>query len=174
MGFLLLGIDSLIACIAVGPVISKRAFVPFAALFGICDAGGFLLGTAFHWSVPDSDATIIQTSVLILLGFYWMGIAILSKATAVSSNISPRLMWILPFALSIDNITFGLADGGNGSIWGQAGEQLVSSALMAAIGLAVGVAVTRSIPAMRKHAAVANGVAGGALVLASGALLLWG
>jgi hypothetical protein len=72
MGFLLLVIDSLIACIAVGPIIRRRAFVPFAALFGSCDAGGFLLGSAFHWSVPDSDAAIVQTSVLILLGFYWI------------------------------------------------------------------------------------------------------
>jgi hypothetical protein len=173
MGFLLLGIDSLIACIAVGPIISRRSFVPFAALFGICDAGGFLLGSAFHWSVPGSAATTVQTSVLILLGFYLLGIAILAKATRVSSSVSPRLIWILPFALSIDNITYGLANG-TGSILRQASEQVASSALLAGIGLAVGLAIAQAIPAVRRHATVANGVAGGALVLASGALLMWG
>jgi hypothetical protein len=46
MGFLLLGVDSLIACIAVGPIISRRVAVPFALLFGVGDGGGYLLGTA--------------------------------------------------------------------------------------------------------------------------------
>jgi len=32
MGLLLLGVDSLIACIAVGPIIRRRAAVPFAGL----------------------------------------------------------------------------------------------------------------------------------------------
>lgn len=173
MGFLLLGIDSLIACIAVGPIIRRRSLVPFAALFGICDAGGFLLGSAFHWSVPGNDAAIVQTSVLVLLGFYWIGIAILAKATEVSSKVSPRLMWILPFALSIDNITYGLA-GGNGTLLRQAGEQLLPSALLAGVGLAVGLGIAQAIPAVRRHVPAANGVAGGALVVASGALLLWG
>ena len=49
MGFLLLGIDSLIACVAIGPVVSRRWGVPLAALFGVCDGGGFLLGSALHW-----------------------------------------------------------------------------------------------------------------------------
>jgi hypothetical protein len=83
-------------------------------------------------------------------------------------------MWILPFALSIDNITYGLAGDGTGSIFRQASEQLVSSALLAGIGLAIGLGIARAIPAVRNHTQVANGVAGGALVLASGALFLWG
>jgi hypothetical protein len=174
MGFLLLGIDSFIACIAVGPIISRRWYAPFAALFGICDAGGFLLGSAFHWSVSDSVAQIATTSILVLLGFYWIGIAILAKATEAASSRSPRLMWILPFALSIDNITYGLAGDGTGSIFRQASEQLVSSTLLAGIGLAIGLGIARAIPAVRNHTQVANGVAGGALVLASGALFLWG
>ena len=60
MGFLLLGIDSLIACIAVGPIIRRRWSVPFAVLFGICDGGGFLLGSAFHWSMPDRVSNIAE------------------------------------------------------------------------------------------------------------------
>jgi hypothetical protein len=44
MGFLLLGIDSLIACIAIGPIISRAWAVPLIVLFGIGDGGGFLLG----------------------------------------------------------------------------------------------------------------------------------
>ena len=54
--WLLLGVDSLIACIAVGPIMDRRlsVLVPFALLFGVGDGGGYLLGTALHWSYPDS------------------------------------------------------------------------------------------------------------------------
>ena len=59
MGFLLLGTDSLIACIAVGPIISRRIALPLAILFGVGDGGGYLLGTAFHWSVSDTLSNIL-------------------------------------------------------------------------------------------------------------------
>jgi zinc transporter ZupT len=175
MGFLLLGIDSLIACVAVGPIINQRWFVPFAVLFGICDGGGYLLGQAFHWDVPDSVSNIVQTAVLIALGLYWIGIAVFASRPRVSS--STWLLWLLPFALSIDNITFGLVDDDgstSGNIWGQAGEQALSSALLAGIGLAIGIALVRAVPSARQHQKVVSGVAGGALIVASGALLLLG
>jgi hypothetical protein len=62
--------DSLIACIAVGPIISRRIALPFVILFGVGvgDGGGYLLGTAFHWSVSDSFSTFIPTPVLTVLG----------------------------------------------------------------------------------------------------------
>ncbi len=77
MGFLLLGVDSLIACFAVGALISRRSWLTYATLFGACDAGGFLLGTAFHWSIPDGTANVCgKTAVLVALGLYWLGIAL--------------------------------------------------------------------------------------------------
>jgi hypothetical protein len=179
MGFLLLGVDSLIACIAVGPIVSRRLFVPFAALFGICDAGGFLLGSALHWSVPASISAMTQTAILVALGVYWIAVAAAPRTAAPKTARAtpvPRsrwLMWVLPFALSIDNIAYGLI-GGRGAILQQAGQQALSSALLGGMGLAIGLAVASAIPAVRRHAAAANGVAGGALIVASGALLLWG
>jgi hypothetical protein len=172
MGFLLLGIDSLIACIAVGPIISRRWSVPFAALFGICDGGGFLLGSAFHWSVPDNVSAVVTTAILVALGLYWIAIAIFARTTPVPSSRS--LVWALPVALSIDNITFGLVGDHPGAIFAQAGAQALSSALLAGFGLAIGLGLAHVFPAVRRHAAVANGVAGGALVLASGVLLMVG
>lgn len=62
MGILLLGIDSLIACIVVGPLIARRWAVLFALLFGLGDGGGFLLGSAFHYSVDDDFSTTVTTS----------------------------------------------------------------------------------------------------------------
>jgi len=70
MGFLLLGVDSLIACIAIGPIMSRRlaACSALVVLFGVGDGGGFLLGTAFHWSISDSLSNFVQTGILVALG----------------------------------------------------------------------------------------------------------
>jgi hypothetical protein len=83
--------------------------VPFALLFGVGDGGGFLLGTAFHWSISDSVSSILQATILVALGIYWIAIAILAKKAAEQQQSKPRWgVWILPWALSIDNITYGL------------------------------------------------------------------
>ena len=178
MGFLLLGIDSLIACIAVGPIIRRRWPVPFAVLFGICDGGGFLLGSAFHWSMPNSVSNIAEVVALGVLGLYWIGIAIFSRQTALADQ-QPRShwgMWILPFVLSVDNITFGLVDGvsRNASVWQSTGVQALSSAILAGAGLVIGIGIAYAIPALRRRMALANGVSGVALLVACGVILMAG
>jgi putative Mn2+ efflux pump MntP len=180
MGFLLLGVDSLIACIAVGPIISRRIAVPFALLFGVGDGGGYLLGTAFHWSVSNTLSNILQTSILVALGIYWIAIAIYSKWAAkqeLAQTSKARWgVWILPWALSIDNITYGLVSGvpAHASVWFSAGEQALSSAVQAGIGLAIGMGVAYAFPAVRRRMALANGIAGGLLILGAGVLLVVG
>jgi putative Mn2+ efflux pump MntP len=182
MGFLLLGVDSLIACIAVGPIMSRRltVLVPFALLFGVGDGGGFLLGSAFHWSVSDSLSNILQTSILCALGVYWIALAIYSKwAAKQEQQHSPKAtwaVWILPWALSIDNITFGLVDGvpAHASALQSAGEQALSSAVQAGIGLAIGIGLVYLFPVVRRRMALANGIAGAALIAAAGVLLVVG
>jgi hypothetical protein len=135
MGFLLLGVDSLIALIAIGPIISRRWAVPLALLFGVGDGAGYLIGTAFHWSVPDNVSNILQTSILVVLGLYWIGVAIFSKRAALAEQQSKARwgVWVLPWALSIDNITYGLVDGvtKGASVWVSASEQALSSAIQA-------------------------------------------
>ena len=172
MGFLLLGIDSLIACVAIGPVVSRRWGVPLAALFGICDGGGFLLGSAWHWEVSGNVSSVVTTGILLALGVYLIAVAAFARSAQVSS--SPALAWALPFALAIDNVTFGVVGGHPGSVLAQAGAQALSSALLAGLGLVVGLGLARALPATRRHPAVANGVAGGALIVASGVLLMVG
>jgi|ERR1700733_13540211 hypothetical protein len=170
MGFLLLGVDSLIACIAIGGIVSKRARLPLAACFGLGDGLGFLLGTAFHWSVSDQVANVVETGVLLALGVYWIAIAVLArKATGT------KWVWILPWVLSIDNITYGLIDHAwSHSVAVQAIEQAISSALLGLIGLYIGVALTRAVPAMQRSRLAAMGFAGGALIVAAGVELLVG
>jgi putative Mn2+ efflux pump MntP len=170
MGFLLLGVDSLIACAAIGMVVSKRSRLPLAAFFAICDGGGFLLGHAFHWNMPGGVATIVATAVFVGLGLYWIAMSFLSRKAA-----GTRWVWVLPIALSIDNITFGLIDHNwTTNVWGQAGEQVLSSALLAGAGLMISVAIARAIPEGRRGRVPMLGLAGVGLVLAAGVELLVG
>ncbi len=180
MGFLLLGVDSLIACIAVGPIMSRRiaACSLLVLLFGVGDGGGFLLGSAFHWSVSDSLSNVLQTGILVALGIYWIALAIFSRKAAIAEQESRSRwgIWVLPWALSIDNITFGLVDGvpAHASVWFSAGEQALSSSVQAGIGLAIGIAIAYAFPAVRRRMSLANGIAGVALIAAAGVLLAVG
>src|ERR1700729_2630501 len=101
MGFFLLGVDSLIACLANGAVVSQRARLPFAALFGVCDGVGFLIGSAFHWRRPDLTTTVVETAVFVGLGVYWVVLAFGSQRVS-----GTRWMWLLPVGLSIGKLTF--------------------------------------------------------------------
>jgi hypothetical protein len=85
-------------------------------------------------------------------------------------------VWVLPWVLSIDNITFGIIDGvpAHATVWQSAGEQALSSTAQAAIGLAIGMAVASLFPAVRKRMALANGICGGLLIAAAGVLLIVG
>ncbi len=170
MSFLLLGVDSLIACFAIAPVVSKRSRVPLALCFGLGDGVGYLIGSAFHWSMPDTVATVVETSVMVALGVYWIVLAFASRRVA-----GTKWIWMLPWALSIDNITFGLIDGHWGTSVGvQAFEQALSSAIQAGIGLALGYAVVRSIPALQRSRLAMTGFAGCALIVAAGLELIVG
>ena len=174
MSFLLLGVDSLIACLAIGWILPKEWRVPLAGLFGITDGLGFLLGSALHWSVPNAVSTWVETGVFVGLGVYWIVLSVMSKRAA-----GTKWVWALPFALSIDNITFGVIDGHwTTNVWGQAGQQALSSALFAGIGIVLSVAVVSGIPAVRtrlqRSPAAGLGFAGVALIVAAAAELAIG
>lgn len=177
--WLLLGTDSLIACVAVGPIMSRRmsVLVPFALLFGIGDGLGYLLGCALHWSYPD-NLGFLAPAVVAVIGLYWIAVAIVSRKAAQAEE-NPRArwgIWILPWLLSLDNITYGAVDGVShgASIWLSAFEQFASSAVQAAIGLAIGIAIAYSIPALRRRMWLANAAAGGAMLIAAGVLYVVG
>ena len=174
-GWLLLGTDSLIACIAIGPMMSRRMslLVPLALLFGVGDGLGYLLGCALHWSYPDSWGNLAP-AVVALLGAYWVGVAIVSRKAARAEE-SPKArwgVWILPWLLSLDNITYGAVDGVShgASAYLSAFEQFASSAIQAGVGLAIGIGIAYSIPAVRRHVWLANGVAGGLMIIGAGVL----
>jgi hypothetical protein len=173
--WLLLGVDSLIACIAVGPIMSRRmsVLVPFALLFGVGDGLGYLLGCALHWSYPDGWGDLAP-AVVAIIGVYWIAVALVSrKAAAAEENAKARWgVWVLPWLLSLDNITYGAVDGvsGGASVWLSAFEQFLSSVIQAGVGLAVGIAIAYSIPALRRRMWLANATAGGLMIIGAGVL----
>lgn len=137
---------------------------------GACDGGGFLLGTTFHWSMPDSTANLVETAVFVGLGLYWLAIAVFAPRL-----VETRWVWVLPFVLSIDNITYGLIDHAwSHSVAVQAIEQFLATSLLSVIGLLASAAVML-IPGMKERStAVMAGVAGAALIIAAPILLAVG
>jgi len=55
MNFLLLGIDSFIACMAIGALVDRRSWVWLAALFAAADAVGFLIGMGKKKRAAQTD-----------------------------------------------------------------------------------------------------------------------
>jgi hypothetical protein len=164
----LLGLDSFIACLAIGPIVASRWRVPLAVLFGAADGAGFLAGTALGWHVPDAMASALKSGVLLLFGVYLIAV------TLMTSHVAARWpIWVLPFALTLDNLTFGLVgdDNGAGSPLAQAGYQALASGALALVGLLVAAVLPR-VSTRFEQQRTSSALAGGALVVASGLVLL--
>ena len=166
MSFLLLGLDSLIVCAAVGALVEPGSRLRFAALFGVADAVAFLVGAGFGWQLfSDGASGVLTTAMLVSMGFYLIVVAAGTQQLAAR-----RVVWALPAVLLFDNLTYGLVgDHATGTLQ-QAGEQALSSSLLALLGL-LAVAMLRPVI---EHRTAPNRVAGGALLLAAAGLVLAG
>jgi hypothetical protein len=167
MGWLLLGLDSLIVCLAIGAIVDGRSRLKLAALFGVADGLAFLIGAGLGWQLFSEGASAVLTSgLLVALAVY------LLVVTAGTRQVAARWpVWVLPAVLVFDNLTYGLVgDHAAGSLFRQAGEQALSSALLALVGLLAAAAVRPVI----EHRAAPYRVAGGALLLAAAGLVLVG
>jgi hypothetical protein len=121
----LLGFDSFLAGLAIGPILSSwsaRAWI--VGLFGLCDSLASLLGTAAPHLVPELPAAAL----------YLLGVVLVILA----AQRSRAWLYAMPVLFSLDN----LAAAGSAS---DAPALAVSSSAMAAAGLALG--------ALGRHAA---------------------
>jgi hypothetical protein len=167
MGLLLLGLDSLIVCLAIGPIVDGRSRLKLAAVFGVADGLAFLVGAGLGWRLfSDGESAVLTSGILGALALYLLVVA------AGTWRVTARWpVWILPGVLVFDNLTYGLVgDHAAGSLFQQAGEQALSSALLALVGLLAAAAVRPVI----EHRAAPNRAAGSALLLAAAALVLVG
>jgi hypothetical protein len=169
MGFLLLGIDSLIACMAIGAIVDRRWRLPLAALFGVADGVAFLIGAGLGWQLSAGLTEVLEIGTLAALALWLLVVA---AGTRRAAELWP--VWVLPFALTLDNLAYGaVGDHSAGWLLDHAGEQALSSSLLALIGLlAAAVVLPRVLPVMERRAAVR--FAGAALLLATGGFLLLG
>jgi hypothetical protein len=167
MSFLLLGLDSLIVCAAVGALVEPGSRLRYAALFGIADGVAFLVGAGLGWQLfSDGTSGVLTTAMLVSMGLYLIVVAAGTQQLAAR-----RVVWALPAVLVFDNLTYGLVgDHAAGTLFQQAGEQALSSSLLAFVGLLAAAAV---LPRMERRA-VAVRFAGSALLLAAGGFVLLG
>jgi hypothetical protein len=168
MGFLLLGIDSLIACIAIGAIVDRRWRLPLAAAFGVADGTAFLIGAGLGWTISAGVTEVLEIGTLAALGVW---LIVVAAGTRRVAELWP--LWVLPLALTMDNLAYGVASDYSGSLLGHAAEQALSSALLALVGLYVAGVLPRVLPALERRA-VAVRFAGAALLLATGGFLLLG
>jgi hypothetical protein len=164
MGFLLLGIDSLIACLAIGAIVDRRWRLPLAALFGIADGTAFLVGAGLGWTLSAGVTEVLEVGTLVAIGAYLLVVA------AGSRRLAQLPVWLVPIALIADNLAYGVANDYSGSLFAHAAEQALSSSLLALVGL---LAVAAVLPRVERRA-VAVRFAGGALLLAAGGFVLVG
>jgi hypothetical protein len=167
MSFLLLGLDSLIVCAAVGALVEPGSRLRYAALFGMADGVAFLVGAGLGWQLfSDGTSGVLTTAMLVSMGLYLIVVAAGTQQLAAR-----RVVWALPAVLVFDNLTYGLVgDHAAGTLFQQAGEQALSSSLLALVGLLAAAAV---LPRMERRA-VAVRFAGSALLLAAGGFVLLG
>jgi hypothetical protein len=167
MGLLLLCLDSLIVCLAVGLLVDGRSRLKLAALFGVADGFAFLVGAGLGWQLFSDGASAVLTFGLVAaLALYLLVVA------AGTQRVAARWpVWVLPAALIFDNLTYGLfGDHAAGSLLPHAGVQALSSALLALLGLLAAAAMRPVI----EHRAAPDRAAGGALLLAAAGLVLVG
>jgi hypothetical protein len=166
---LLLGIDSLIACMAIGAIVDRRWRLPLAALFGVGDAVAFLIAAGLGWQLSEGMTLALGTGTLAALAVWLLVVA---AGTRRFTELWP--VWLLPVALTLDNLAYGaVADHSTGWLLGHAGEQALSSSLLALVGLLGAVALSRLLPVMDRRA-IAVRFAGAALLLATGGFVLLG
>jgi hypothetical protein len=111
-----------------------------------------------------------------VLGLYWIAIALYSRwATAKDpeSSRARRAVWILPWALSVDNITYGLVSGvpAHASAWFSAGEQTLSSAVQAGIGILIAWGLVALFPVLKRQLSLCFAFCGVGVIAAAGAMV---
>jgi hypothetical protein len=169
MGFLLLGVDSLIAGLAIGAIVDRRWRLPLVALFGLADGAAFLIGAGLGWQLSAGATEALEIGTLAALGSWLLVVA---ASTQRLAQLWP--VWVLPFALTLDNLAYGaVGDHSAGWLLGHAGEQALSSSLLAFVGLVVAAGLPRVLPVLERRAA-AYRVAGAALLVATGGFVLLG
>jgi hypothetical protein len=159
MGFLLLGVDSFIVCLAISPIVEPHWRWRLAALFGLADLIGFMVGAGLGLQIAAGASAVAKTTLLVGMGLWLIAVAAGTKHAGTRWSL-----WIIPWVLTIDNLTYGLVGDHSAS---SAFSQALASTLMGIAGIVLAAGLARVA-----HRTVSTRLAGVALVVAAGALLL--
>jgi hypothetical protein len=129
-----LGFDSFLGGLAIGPIVSSwRGRAVFVLLFGVCDGVASLLGAAVPHLVPTPpDAALYLIAVVVIIQ---------------GARRSRAWLYAMPVLFSIDNLAAGNAVS-------DAPALALSSAAMAAAGIALGAFGRRMIIRLVAHRAL--------------------
>jgi putative Mn2+ efflux pump MntP len=133
---LLLSLDSFVVAVALSPLIkSPVSRWRLASLFGVCDGLAVLVGSALGHSVPGLHINErVVPFFVVVFGLYWLVAAQWKQFRA-----HPRLVFILPALMSLDNLAYGAGIGQlTGSVFTQAIALAAASMALAALGLYIG------------------------------------
>jgi len=159
----LLSLDSFVVAVALSPLInSPVSRWRLASLFGVCDGLAVIVGSALSQSVSGLhiNERVVPFFVVVF------GLYCLVAAQWKQFRAHPRLVWILPMLMSLDNLAYGAGIGElTGSVFTQALALAATSLALAAIGLYIGSFV-------RFASARASELAAGIALSAAGLVLL--
>jgi putative Mn2+ efflux pump MntP len=142
---LLLGLDSLIVCFAIGlsPEIRGRRWLPLT--FALCDGLGWWLGTSLG-SLAWPAAEWVGPVVVAAYGLYVLAWARTTQRWAATGG--SWLVFAVPIGLSLDNLVAGAAMSGPVSFPVIVAIGVISGVL-ALIGLTVGTALATRLDSRR-------------------------
>jgi len=158
----ILGLDSFVVAVALSPLIrSPASRCRLASLFGICDGLAVVAGSALgaaglglHIGAGAVPCFAIVFGVYCLIAAQWQRF-----------RVHPRLVWLLPPLMSLDNLAFGAGAGSlSAGTIAQAVALGAASLILAALGLFLGSLV-------RFASERASQFAAGAALLAAGLIL---
>jgi len=157
---LLLSTDSLIAGVALGPLVSARDRWLLAALFGLFDGLGTLLGVT---AVPPSAQVAAD---LIPLAIAAYGIYLIGVSMWARGKVGKPLIYLTPVLLAVDNLFSGGPDGQAALTVSDLVAATVISAALALAGLWIG-SFLASATGLRPER-----LAGAGLLVAAAAVLI--
>src|SRR4051812_50205066 len=96
MGFLLLGVDSFIVCLAISPIVEPHWRWRLAALFGLADFIGFMVGADLGLQIAAGASAGAKNTPL-----GGLGLGVVAVAPGAEHAREPRSLWVLPWGVAV-------------------------------------------------------------------------
>jgi putative Mn2+ efflux pump MntP len=151
----LLGMDSFVVSLGLGPLVRGRNRYAIASAFGLCDGAAILFAPLFSTSFAGAISSLEERALPVLVIAYAIYVVALTRnARALAQGWAGWL--VLPVATSIDNLAAGPLASSTVSIGMVAFFCAFISAAMSLAALAIGETVQKRVPMDPGHVAAAG------------------